>query len=175
MANSTFPLLIGARNGSNGGVVKALGKGRLQHAWAPRFWWYQKFDIRDVQVALDADTSQRFDLHTHNPDNLFPANVKRSMPLFFLSEVFDGGSISACAGILGDANDDNGLITTTALGQGETLTYKASTVGAAEYAPRFEAAFIPQLGLDTTGGNISALTTGIVWVAIGFEPVPGLS
>lgn len=174
MANSQFPFRIGARNGSNGGVIRSLKSNRIPHAYAPRFWWYQKFDIL-LAGALDADTSQRFDLHTYNPNNLFPANVERGLPLLYLGEVFDGGAVTACAGILGDANDDNGLYTTTALGQGETLGWKANTTAAAEYAPRFESAFIPQLGLDTTNGNINALTTGELWIVIGFNPVPGVS
>jgi hypothetical protein len=174
MANSQFPLRIGARNGSNGGVIRSLKSNRIPHAWAPRFWWYQKFDILEAG-ALDGDTSQRFDLHTYNANNLFPANVIRTAPLLYLGEAFAGGTVNACVGILGDANDDNGLHTSTNIFTGATLGFLANTTAAAEFAPRFEAAFIPQLGINTTAGNISALTAGELWVAIGFRPVPGVS
>ena len=174
MANSTFPLRIGARNGSNGGVIRALKSNRIPHAAAFKFWWYQKFDILRAGT-LDADTSQDFDLHTYNPYNLFPANVIRSKPLLYLAEVFAGGTIAACTCSLGDAGDPDGLQTSTNIFTGQSLGYKANTTGAAEYADRFEAAFVPLLQVNTTTGTVAAHTTGELWAMIGFSPVPGVS
>lgn len=174
MANSQFPLRIGTRNGSNGGVVRALKSNRIPHAFAGPYVWYQKFDIL-LAGTLDADGVQEFDLHTYNPNNLFPANVMRGVPMLYLREVFAGGTVNAATVEMGDANDPNGIHTAVSVFTGATLGYLANTVGAAEYAPRFEAAYIPTITLRTTAGNISALTTGELWVGIKFEPVPGVS
>lgn len=174
MANSTFPIRIGAKNGSNGGVVRSLKSNRIPHAFAPRFWWYQKFDIT-LAGTLDADGIQEFDMHTYNANNLFPANVIRSTPLLYLAEVCAGGTIAAATIEMGDAGDPNGLHTAVDVFTGATLGYLANTVLAAEYAPRFEAAFIPSITLRTTTGNINAATTFELWTMIGFNPVPGVS
>jgi hypothetical protein len=159
MANSDFPLVIGARNGSNGAAMRALKTGRVPHAFAGPFWWYQKFDI-SLAGTLDGDGVQEFDLHTYNANNLFPANVIRGVPMIYLSEVFAGGTVNAC---------------TVDVFTGATLGYLANTVSAAEYAPRLEASFIPTITIRTTAGNISALTTGELWVGIKFAPVAGVS
>lgn len=174
MANSTFPLRIGARNGSNGGVIRALKSNRIADAFCAKFLWYQKFDITRAGT-LDGDGVQEFDLHTYNPYNLFPANVQRGVPGTYLAEVFAGGTVNAATYESGDANDPNGLHTAVNVWTGATLGWLANTVSAAEYASRFEAAFIPSLTLRTTAGNISALTTGELWMAIAFNPIPGVS
>lgn len=174
MANSDFPLVIGARNGSNGAAMRALKTGRVPHAFAGPFWWYQKFDITRAGT-LDADGVQEFDLHTYNANNLFPANVIRGVPMIYLAEVFAGGTVNACTVEMGDANDPNGLHTAVNVFTGATLGYLANTVSAAEYAPRLEASFIPTITIRTTAGNISALTTGELWVGIKFAPVAGVS
>ena len=174
MANSTFPLLIGARNGSNGGVIRALKSNRVPHAFAPTFWWYQRFDIL-AAGTLDADGIQEFDMHTYNANNLFPANVVRTHPLIYVTELFAGGAISAATIEMGDAGDPNGLHTAVDVFTGAALGYRANTTAAAEYAPRFEAAFIPSITLRTTTGNVNAATSGDLWIMLGFNPVPGVS
>lgn len=174
MANSTFGLRIGARNGSNAGVARGLKNNRIPFAWADPFVWYQKFDILRAGT-LDADGIQEFDLHTYNANNLFPANVMRATPFLYLAEVFAGGTVNACTVEMGDANDPNGLHTAVNVWTGATLGYLANTVSAAEYAPRFEASFIPSITIRTTAGNIAALTTGELWVGIKFTPVAGVS
>lgn len=173
MANSQFPLRIGAKNGSNGGVIRALKNNRLPHAYAPRFWWYQKFDILRAGT-LDADGAQTFNLHTYNPYNLFPANVIRSTPSLYVGELVAGGAISAATLSMGD-DDVDGLHTAVDVFTGAALGYRANTVGAAEYAPRFEAAFVPTFTVTTTTGNVNAATSGEFWAMIGFTPVPGVS
>lgn len=173
MANSTFRIKTGARNGGNGAIIRALGNGSLRHAWAPRFWWYQLFDITRAG-ALDGDTSQRFDLHTYNPRNLFPADVERTTSLVRVVRNFSGGAVSACTARLGDAGDDDGLLTATTVFAAGTIGTTLFTLGAAEYAPRFESAFIPQIGIDTTTANVAALTQGQLLVCIGFNPPPAI-
>jgi hypothetical protein len=175
MANSIFPIRIGAKNGSNGGVVRALKSSRIPHAFAAKFYWYQKFDITRAQVALEGDTSQEFDLHVHNPNNLFPANVMRRKPLLFTEELVAGGTIAAATATLGDTAATNCLQTATNIFTGATLGYQANTTGASQYADRFEAAFIPVSVVATTTGFVSAAGSGIVWYMIGFDPVPGVS
>lgn len=174
MANSIFPLRIGARNGSNGGVIRALKSNRIPHAFAPRFWWYQRFDIT-LAGTLDADGIQEFDLHTYNPNNLFPANVERTLPMVYVRELFAGGAVSACTYEAGNANDPNGLHTAVDVFTGSALGWRANTTGAAEYAPRFEAAFIPSITIRTTTANVAALTAGSLYQVIGFNPIPGVS
>ena len=172
MANSTFPIRIGARNGSNGGVVRALKSNRVPHGFAPRFWWYQRFVISSAGT-LDADTDQEFDLHTYNANNLFPANVERTLPLVYLVTPFTGGLVSACTYEAGDANDPNGLHTAVSVFTGSG--WLANTTGAAEYARRLEAAFIPSITIRTTTANVNALTAGTLWQVIGFNSIPGVS
>lgn len=174
MANSAFALRIGARNGSNAGVVRALKSNRIPHAFTGPFTWYTRFAITSAGT-LSAATSQEFDLHTYAPYNLFPANVVRRVPFLYLATPFSGGAVSAATVELGDANDPNGLHTAVNVWTGATTGYLANTVSAAEYAPRFEAAFIPSITLRTTSANVSALTAGVLWVGIKFEPVPGVS
>jgi hypothetical protein len=173
MANSTFRIKIGSKNGGNGRVIRNLSGGAIRHAWAPRFWWYQLFDVTEAG-ALDADTSQRFDLHSYNPHNLFPANVERTVSIIRVVRNVAGGAVSACTTVLGDAGDDNGLITATTVFAAGTIGTTICTPAAAEYAPRFESAFIPQIGLDTTTANVAALTGGQLLVCIGFNPPPAI-
>ncbi len=174
MSNSTFPVRIGARNGSNAGMIRSLKSNRVPHAMVGPFFWYQKFDILRAGT-LDADTSQTFDLHTYNPANLFPANVIRGVPMLYVGELFAGGTVAACTASIGDANDPDGLHTAVDVFTGSALGYRANTVSAAEYARRFESAFIPTLTIDTTTGNVNALTTGELWIGIAFYLVPGVS
>jgi hypothetical protein len=174
VANSTFPFRIGTRNGSNAGVVRGLSHNRIPHAFVGPYIWYQKFDIT-LAGTLDGDGAQEFDMHTYNPANLFPANVQRGVPMIYLSEVFAGGAVDAATVEMGDANDPNGLHTAVNVWTGATLGYFANTVSAAEYAPRFEAAFIPSITIRTTSGFVNALTTGFLWVGIKFSPVAGVS
>lgn len=182
MANSTFPLRIGARNGSNAGVIRSLKSNRIPHAMVGPFVWLVKFDIL-LAGTLDADGVQEFDLHTYIGSNpsapgsgcLFPANVRITGSMLYVSEVFAGGTVSACTLEFGDANDPNGLHTAVDVWTGSTVGYRANTTGAAEYAPHFEAAFVPSLTLRTTAGNIAALTTGECWIGLMFEPVAGVS
>lgn len=182
MANSTFPVRIGARNGSNPGVIRTLKSNRIPHAFCGPFVWYVKFDIL-LAGTLDADGVQEFDLHTYITSNpsapgsgcFFPANVTRKSTMIYVTEVFAGGANTACTLEFGDAGDPNGLHTAVDVWTGSATGYRANTTAAAEYAPRFEAAFIPSLTLRTTTGNINALTTGEAWLGIKFEPEAGVS
>jgi hypothetical protein len=181
MANSTFPMRIGGRNGSNSGLIRALKGNRIPHAFCGTFVWYVKFDIL-LAGTLDADGVQEFDLHTYigsNPSQphsgLFPANVRRCGTMLYIREVFAGGTNSACTLEFGDAGDPNGLHTAVDVWTGSATGYRDNTTAAAEYAPRFEAAFIPSLTLRTTTSTIAALTTGECWIGIKFQPESGVS
>lgn len=182
MANSTFPIRIGARNGSNAGLIRSLKANRIPHALCQPFCWVIKFDIT-LAGSLDADGVQEFDLHTYLASNpsapgsgcLFPANVRRKGTMLYLREVFAGGTISACTFEMGDAGDPNGLHEATNVFTGATTGYLANITTSAEYAPRFEAAFIPSITIRSTTGSINEHTTGEIWIGIKFEPEPGVS
>lgn len=182
MANSTFYPRVGARNGSNAGLIRAMKSNRIPFAWCDPMCWYIKFDIT-LAGTLEAATAQEFDLHTYLGSNpsapgsgcLFPANVRRTGTMLYVREVFAGGSISACTLEFGDAGDPNGLHTAVDVFTGSATGYRANTTAAAEYAPRFEAAFIPSLTIRTTTANVASLTTGEVWIGIKFEPEAGVS
>jgi hypothetical protein len=108
MANSRYPVTVGAKNGGNGAQLRALRSG-MGWAWGPAQWWSEIFDITRAG-ALDADTDQTFDLHTYNPNNLFPANVFRGPALLRPLTNVGGGAISAVTAQLGDTNDTDGLV-----------------------------------------------------------------
>jgi hypothetical protein len=167
MANSRYPVTVGAKNGGNGAQLRALRSG-MGWAWGPAQWWSEIFDITRAG-ALDADTDQTFDLHTYNPNNLFPANVFRGPALLRPLTNVGGGAISAVTAQLGDTNDTDGLVTASAVHN--TAGTIINTVGAAEYASRVEAAFIPTLRLVFTGGNAAAATAGRILCCILFRPI----
>lgn len=68
--------------------------------------------------------------------------------------------------IFGDANDDNGLITSSAL----TGTGRVRTAGAAEFAERQEDAFVPQAVLGSVTTPFMAATAGEFRVDILVQP-----
>jgi len=182
MANSTFPLRIGARNGSNPGVIRSLKGNRIPHSFVGGFDWVLKFDIL-LAGTLSAATSQEFDLHTYQLANpsalgsgcLFPANVKITGSTLYIVELFSGGAVSACTLEFGDAGDPNGLHTAVDVFTGSALGYRANTTAAAEYGKHFEAAFVPSVTIRTTTANVNTLTAGEFWIGLDFEPVPGVS
>lgn len=167
MANSRYPVPVGAKNGGNGANLRGLRAG-FGWAWGPSQWWYEIFDITRAGT-LAAATSQAFDMHTYNPNNLFPANVMREAAVFRVLTNFTGGLISAVTAEGGDAGDPNGLI------DAQSVFATAGTVigtpAAAEYLPRPEASFIPTLTLRTTGANVSAHTGGRLLYGILFRPL----
>ena len=167
MANSTFAVAIG--KGSNPRMIRGLKSGRILHAWAPWLFWRQVITLADFTPA--AATSQDLNLHTLFPNNLFPANVIRGPGVLRQLAAFGGGSISAFTAALGD-DDNDGIVTATNMFTGQANGYKASTVSAAEYAPRVETDYIPHVGLASTSANLSALTAGSLEAIIAYRPLP---
>lgn len=162
-----FPVNIGAANRGSQRLLDNIRSGRVLYAWIPTFEWRVRVDIRDV--TFDEDTSTAVDLNALFPSTPFPTGVIRMMPIMTLREVFAGGAVSACTCALGDAGVPTGLITAQNVFTGQSLGIKQ--VGGAEYANRYEAAFAPTLTVATTTANGTALTTGIIDVAIQFAPV----
>lgn len=173
MANSTFNVKIMRRGVSNPLLLKAIESGFIRYTERKELLWRVEFDIT-LAGALDADTSQQFDLHTYigsNPTKgvLFPSNVVRLSPCRLNVTTAFVGSAGGCDGIVGDTGDPDALLTTTAM---LTTGEKASTPSAAQYSARVETAFIPTLQIDTTGNNINALTAGVCVIEIPFSPLP---
>jgi hypothetical protein len=78
---------------------------------------------------------------------------------------------TAVTAIMGDAADDNGLLTSTSL----TTTGIVQTTGAAEYTPRYEAAFVPQVQItlaSATPLSNAALTAGEAVFELHGSPIP---
>lgn len=134
------------------------------------YWWIQRVRYSDYS---DADTSQSLSLNVAFPHNAFPAAVFILPGAYIdLIEVFAGGSVSAATMILGDTNDDNGLLTSSNVFTGATLG-RTVTPTAAEYPDTlYESQYVPLLQLDTTTDNIDTLTSGIVDVYIPFMLAP---
>ena len=129
-----------------------------------------------VRVATDyteADGSQALSLNVAFPQNAFPPEVFILPGAYIdLVEVVAGGVISAATVILGDTNDDNGLLTVSNVFTGATLG-RTVTPDAAEYPDgRYESQFVPLLQLDTTTGTVAAATTGIIDVYIPYALAP---
>jgi hypothetical protein len=165
-----FPIKLGARNGGNSRVVRGLQSGVFRQAFTGSWCWIQR--VRLADFTPDAATSQTLILNTLFPANPFPEHVERGLPLIWVEENPRGPSITALNVELGDnpsGGDRDGLITSTNI-YSAAGTY-VQTVGAAEFAHRYEAAYDPRLYLAATGANLSVLTAFDLVVLIKFEPV----
>lgn len=166
-----FPIKLGAKNGGNARIIRGLSNGTFRQGFAGDWWWIQRIRLvgRIQDFVGAAATSQVLTLNTLFPANPFPTDVHRSVALIEVVSNAVGPSITQLAVILGDAADDNGLLTTTntIAAAGTTL----QTTGAAEFADQYEAAFSPILTLTSTGANLSVLTNFDMIVKIKFSPV----
>lgn len=98
---------------------------------------------------------------------LFPENVVRADCTVDVSEAFAG--VTALTMIVGDANDDNGLVTSTTIKSEAVI----NTVAAAENTPRFESAFVPQFTITAASAtplSFDSLTAGEFEVEIAYTP-----
>lgn len=133
-------------------------------------WWVQRVT---VDVLNTAATSQALNLNTQFTTNPFPTDVFILPGTYVdLRVVFAGGAVNACTIILGDTNDDDGLLTSTNVFTGQSTGVKC-TPSAAEYrSALYESAFVPLLTINTTNGNVSALTTGTIdiWIPYSLRP-----
>jgi hypothetical protein len=166
-----FPVKFGHR-GSARDMFRALLHGLIPHAWRPRFWYRQVVTVGDF--VGEGDTDQLLTLNTLYPNNAFPTDVDLLEGATIENLVLPvGASVTAATLRLGDANDDDGLVTVSNwLGSGAAVGDILNTPSAAEYANRYEAAFSPQVRIVFTGGNLSAGTAGAFEVCIPWTPRP---
>jgi hypothetical protein len=157
---------------SAGDVVRALETNKIPHAVRLRHWYRQVVRVGDF--VGEGDTDQLLTLNTLFPKNTFPIEVdllegasieNLTLPV--------GASLTAATIRLGDAADDDGLLTVSNwLGSGAAVGDILNTPGAGEYANRYEAAFSPQVRIVATGANWSAATAGAFEVFIPWTPRP---
>jgi len=169
MANSTFPVNMGTRNGYGRALLDLLREGR-SHSLIPAipFWWDSGIlavaPLSDeYQLTLDGTTATASTLNTIlSGVGEFPANMRILAAEFELIEVFAGGSVSACTAEAGDAGDPNGYITALDVFTGVTVGLLADAFGAEidNENARLETALEPSITLRSTGGNTDTLTTG---------------
>lgn len=126
-------------------------------------YWVKRVRHSDL---TDTDTSQALTWDD------FPTDVWLVEPYahVVIVEAFEGGTTTDVDLIVGDTNDDNGLLTITALDGVSPADPPAPTrtTGAAEYGLRYEAAFVPLATFVATAGNLDTLTTGEVDIVIPF-------
>jgi hypothetical protein len=164
-----FPVRFGHR-GSVRDVVRALQHGTVKHAFRPRLLYRQRVRVGDF--TGEGDTDQLLTLNTLFPKNVFPTDVDLLAGATVENLVLPvGASVTAATLRLGDANDDDGLLTVSNwLGSGAAVGDILNTPSAAEYANRYEAAFSPQVRIVFTGGNLSVATAGSFEVVIPWSP-----
>jgi hypothetical protein len=167
MANSAWPLRVPSRV-AGPHVWRDVSTGRLRWAYGGLHWWVQRIRVGGFSGA--GATSQELDLHDYNANNLFPADVwlQEGSHIVLITD-FSGGAVSACTFEFGDAGDPNGLLTASDVFTGATNDVPIFTTGAAQYALRYEAAFIPSGTLRTTTANVSALTAGELEIRIPYR------
>lgn len=85
----------------------------------------------------------------------------------WLVETFGGGGTTASTLILGDAADDDELVTSQNVFVGQALGLRRTT-GAANFAIHYEAAFVPQVIITSTTANVVAFDQGEVDIVIPF-------
>ncbi|MBK6920383.1 MAG: hypothetical protein IPH07_23485 [Deltaproteobacteria bacterium] len=162
-----FPVKLGARNGGNSRLIRALQSGVIRDAFVGNWVWVQR--LRETDFTPDADTAQSLTLSTLFPANPFPTNVIRENPLVYVASPAAGGSLSAVTLEFGDAADPNGLMTSTSIFTGASGFLQ--TTGAAEFTSRFEAAFDPTVDIATTSDDVDAIEGMDLWLMIQFTPV----
>ena len=165
-----FPVKLGQRNGGNSRVMRGLQSGVFKDAFCGDWVW--QVNLVPTSIALEGDTSQVFALNTIFASNPFPTNVVRKQALIRVVTRPTGTALAAAVAILGDAADPNGLI------ESQSIFTSGTTVvspAAAEAAERFEDAFAPLLQVDTTGADLSAITSMSVVVQIHFSPVAAVT
>lgn len=171
MANVDFRK-IGVRmkgRSANPIIHRLRTQGRFPWLERPPFVWELLVTVGDF--TGEGDTSQDLNLDTLYPDRPFINNVWLEPGAHVVPvTAFAGGAINAVTIQLGDANDPDGLVTSSSVFTGVTIGAPIATPSAAEYALRFESAYAPQLRIVTTNGNVSALTAGALLIRIPFTP-----
>ena len=158
---------------SNAEVLRAIQSNLIPHAMRLRHWYRQVVRVGDF--VGEGDTDQLLTLNTLYPRNTFPVNVDllegACVEIIALPV---GTSLTAATIRVGDAGDDDGLLTVSNwLGSGAAVGDILNTPGAAQYANRPEVAgFSPQVRIVATGANWSAATAGAFEVLIPWTPRP---
>lgn len=167
-----YPIRLGPKGSSNGDVMNALRSGRIGYTVAFRHYYECRVRFGAGDFTAAAATAQSIALHSIPGFKPFPANVRRKSGTYaFVVTGLAGTGITVADIEVGDTNDANGLLTQrSVLPAAEGLVLP--TPGAAENAPLIEPAFEPTLRVALTGGNMTALSAGEVWVYIPWEPIP---
>jgi hypothetical protein len=167
-----YPIPLGPKGSSNGRVMNALRSGRIGYTIAFRHSYECRVRFGAGDFTPDAATSQTIALHSIAGFKPFPANVRRKSGTYaYVVTGLAGTSITVANIEIGDANDPNGLLTASSV-LPAAAGLVIPTPGAAENAPLVEPAFEPTLRVVLTGGNMTALGSGEVWVYIPWEPIP---
>lgn len=149
---------------ANGHVLRQVLQGVIPST--PLEFWVKRVTHRDL---TDADTSQALTWDD------FPEDVWLVQPgaHLWVVEAFEGGTTTDVDVIVGDTNDDNGLVTTSAL-DGVAADTLIRTPAAAEHptvagiGARYEAAFVPLATFTATAGNLDTLDEGEMDIVIPF-------
>lgn len=173
MPTIRYPIVLGQRGTSNARIIAAIKSGRIGYTWAGRHLHVVRVRFGRNDFTPAAATSQSIALNDIAGFPPFPQNtVRRLAGTYAWVETGIAGTGITVANItIGDAGAADGLLTSSsALPAAEGLV--PPTPGAAENAARPETAFAPVLRVSLTGGNMTALTAGVVWTVIPFMPIP---
>lgn len=174
MARAT-PYSIGPNTGAT--AHTKIGGGAI--SWAPGFGWIWSVNCIVKQTAsgpaigdtaLSAGLTQALSLNTAFPASTFPENVQVGEAYIKHITDFSGTGITALDVELGDAADDDELLTSTSVFTGVGASY-IDTTAAAAYAMHVESAYVPLLTLTATGANLDQLSAGQLKVCIPIRPL----
>lgn len=169
----TAPFRFGHR-GSTRDVMRMLQRGGVPHPMRQRLLYQQIVTVSDFTGA--GATTQTLTLNTLFPKNVFPTEADLLAGATVENVVLPvGTSITALTiqlgGVFDAGTDADGLLTASnLLGSGAAVGDVLNTVGAANYANRYESAFSPTVLLTSTGANLSALTAISFKVIIPWTP-----
>lgn len=167
-----FPVKLGQRNGGNARVLRGLTTGVFKDSFTGNWWWVVNLKRGMPGLTLEGDGSQVITLNTLFSGNPFPTNVIRKQALVYVEDAIVGPSISAGTVILGDNGNPDGLIESQST---FTSDVTLQSVAAAEFAPRFEAAFSPETTITATGAALNVATSLSYWYMIEFSPVASVT
>lgn len=173
MANDTYDNKLALNGGYGGRALDRLRTGNtVIMPYLPVIWESAPITFADI---TDAGTTKELDLNVHNgTGKLFPADVEIIGVQVYLHTTFNGGATSALDLEFGDNGDPNGLITALEIHEDNSAAAGWQTcVHGTQLADqsRQEAAFIPEALFTATGGNLDALTVGLITIRIKCIPL----
>lgn len=165
MANSKFPIAL-TKKFATQDLVQHMRGGAIGWPWdGGKFWYRQVVNYTDI---LTAATSLTLDLHTLNPNNLFPAAVYRMDVVLEKVTNFTGGSVSAITASVGYVASPAVFVTATSVFSGSAAHIRTS--GATEFLSNYYASLVPAIRFVATDDDLDALTAGQAIVHIAFTP-----